>query len=215
MQTTTQGFKYVEPADAIADYPTPDQSNWKLVEARTPRRVTPAQFAALTGLVDGQEIELELDEPRGIYWRFRYRAGSASAYKWEFVGGPPLIKDAAGAVLSTMADVTGWKTIVATYFALPRPGEFEVGGEVRVTAPPAGSRVVLATVIKSVGAPLGPSGRQSAGAPAATGPTTLTIPRQTIAGTNGDSFGIGITDTNYDSTCVWLATHVLPIRISQ
>ena len=90
MQTTVQGFKYVEPADPIADFPTPDQSNWKLVEARTPRRITSAQMDALTGLVDGQEIELEVDATVGIYWRFRYRTGSANAEKWEFVGGPAL-----------------------------------------------------------------------------------------------------------------------------
>jgi hypothetical protein len=27
----------------------------------------------------------------GVVWQFRYNAGSASAYKWEFVGGPPFM----------------------------------------------------------------------------------------------------------------------------
>jgi hypothetical protein len=93
MQTTAQGFKYVEPADAITDFPAGDQTNWKLVEARTPRRVTSAQMSALTGLVDGQEIELEVDATVGIYWRLRYRSGSPNAEKWEFVGGPPLASE--------------------------------------------------------------------------------------------------------------------------
>lgn len=37
--------------------------------------------------VDGQIIDYVADSTNGVVWRFRYRAASASAYKWEFIGG--------------------------------------------------------------------------------------------------------------------------------
>jgi hypothetical protein len=40
--------------------------------------------------VDGQEINYVADSANGIIWKLKYRAASASAYKWEFVGGSSL-----------------------------------------------------------------------------------------------------------------------------
>lgn len=37
--------------------------------------------------VDGEIIFYEFEE--GTVWQFRYNSGSASAHKWEFIGGPP------------------------------------------------------------------------------------------------------------------------------
>ena len=39
---------------------------------------------------DGQEIYYLADSTNGIVWHLKYRAASGSAYKWEYVGGPPL-----------------------------------------------------------------------------------------------------------------------------
>jgi hypothetical protein len=39
---------------------------------------------------DGQVIDYVADSANGVIWRFRYRAASASTYKWELVGGSPL-----------------------------------------------------------------------------------------------------------------------------
>jgi hypothetical protein len=39
---------------------------------------------------DGQEVYFLADATNGVVWHLRYRAGSASAYKWECVGGSPL-----------------------------------------------------------------------------------------------------------------------------
>jgi len=36
---------------------------------------------------DGQEIYYIADATNGVIWHLRYRAASASAYKWEFLGG--------------------------------------------------------------------------------------------------------------------------------
>lgn len=39
---------------------------------------------------DGQVIDFLADATNGIIWRLRYRAASASSYKWEFLGGSSL-----------------------------------------------------------------------------------------------------------------------------
>ena len=54
--------------------------------------VMPGTSTLVTSLpgspVDGQIIDYVADSTNGVVWRFRYRAASASAYKWEFIGGP-------------------------------------------------------------------------------------------------------------------------------
>lgn len=51
----------------------------------------PTLVSALPGSpTDGQEIYLLVDGANGIIWHLRYRAASASAYKWEYLGGVPL-----------------------------------------------------------------------------------------------------------------------------
>jgi hypothetical protein len=85
--TPTLALPYPEPADP-ADVPTDihelatalDTLVHKVTYGTTP----PASPA------DGDEWILPADATNGVMWRFRYRAASASAYKWEFIGGPPL-----------------------------------------------------------------------------------------------------------------------------
>jgi hypothetical protein len=56
--------------------------------------------------VDGQVIDYVADATNGVVWRFRYRSASASAYKWEFIGGGNLDSYVA-AQQSTSATTTG------------------------------------------------------------------------------------------------------------
>jgi hypothetical protein len=52
---------------------------------------TPAFVTSLpTSPIDAQEVYYLADNANGLVWHLRYRAASASAYKWECVGGPPL-----------------------------------------------------------------------------------------------------------------------------
>jgi hypothetical protein len=55
--------------------------------------VMPGTSTLVTSLpsspVDGQIIDYVADSTNGVVWRFRYRSASTSAYKWEFIGGPP------------------------------------------------------------------------------------------------------------------------------
>ena len=57
----------------------------KLVAALTNRSALPALPS------DGQTILYQSAAMRtdGVIWQFRYNAASTSAYKWEFIGGPP------------------------------------------------------------------------------------------------------------------------------
>lgn len=44
------------------------------------------------GPADGQEIYYLADAAAGVVWHLRYRSASGSTYKWEFVGGSPIVK---------------------------------------------------------------------------------------------------------------------------
>ena len=75
--------------------------------------------------VNGQDVYYLADATNGIVWHLKYRAASASAYKWEVVGGPPLT-----------ADVATEETTVSTTFAalatagpsvtVPLAGDYDV-----------------------------------------------------------------------------------------
>jgi hypothetical protein len=80
--------------------------------------------------VDGQEYDYVADATNGVVWRFRYRAASASAYKWEFVGGAALSAEAAGegTTASTTYVALGGGPAVTT----PLAGDYEMGFTVQV-----------------------------------------------------------------------------------
>lgn len=52
--------------------------------------------------INGQEYFYVADATNGVVWHLKYRAASASASKWEYVGGPPLFSEASG-VATTVA----------------------------------------------------------------------------------------------------------------
>jgi len=73
---------------------------------------------------DGDMWIFPADATNGVNWQFRYDAGSASASKWEYVGGPPLLS-AVGAT-ETTATASAW-TNVATpgpIVTIPRAGDY-------------------------------------------------------------------------------------------
>lgn len=77
-----------------------------------------------TSPYDGQEFSLIVDSTNGVEWRFKYNAGSASAYKWEFLGGPPLAAGQAGSISTsstTYVDMTSGPTLT-----VPRAGDYIV-----------------------------------------------------------------------------------------
>jgi len=107
-----------------------------LLDGLTPR-IPPAAVAYGTSLpaspVDGQEAILVDSTTNSTYqWRFRYNAGSTSAYKWEYVGGtavymtPPAFSPPAG---SLQTDTSAGGT-----FTTPRAGTYIVQAFAAITA---------------------------------------------------------------------------------
>lgn len=75
---------------------------------------------------DGQELRFLADATNGVIWNLRYRAASASTYKWEFIGGQRLRALNSGAHLNfsttgvgTYAAVTNGPTL-----AVPLAGDY-------------------------------------------------------------------------------------------
>jgi hypothetical protein len=90
-----------DPADVPADI--------KRLADKLDALVHPALVTALPGSpVDGQECYYQADAANGVIWQLRYRAASASTYKWEFVGGPPFYG----------SDDTPFSTASTTYIAV-------------------------------------------------------------------------------------------------
>lgn len=72
---------------------------------------------------DGQEWILPAGN--GVLWRFRYNAASASAYKWEFVGGAPLYDEQRPqGVVSTTTYAAA--SNAGPVLVLPRAGDYIV-----------------------------------------------------------------------------------------
>ena len=88
------------------------------------RVLTVAQFAALTGIEDGDEAYIEVDSTNGIEWHVRYLSAEPT-YKWRFLGGRPLYSEvlASEATTSTtyVALTTGGPSL-----GVPRVGDYDV-----------------------------------------------------------------------------------------
>lgn len=79
--------------------------------------------------VNGQEIYYQADGTNGVIWHLRYRAASASAYKWEFVGGGALTVSTGAQVSNpTYPTANTWVDIGAAVSlpALPLAGDYWV-----------------------------------------------------------------------------------------
>src|SRR5262245_12103934 len=90
---------------------------------------------------DGDEWIYPADATNGIMWRFRYRAASASTYKWEFVGGPPL-QNSVGADIACGVG-SAWSDDAASRVTVPRSGDYLVQAAIsgRTTA---SAQIILA-----------------------------------------------------------------------
>jgi hypothetical protein len=66
-----------------------DGTAWQTIPGGAPN--PPLVSALPSSPIDGQEVYFAADAANGVIWHLRYRAASASAYKWEFLGGAPLV----------------------------------------------------------------------------------------------------------------------------
>jgi len=108
-----------EPADVPADIRELAQALDPLLASKPP--LVSSLPASPT---DGQEVYYLADSVDGTVWHLRYRAASASAYKWEMIGGGPLSKYVASSqvVASTsFLDLTAGPTMT-----IPLAGRYMV-----------------------------------------------------------------------------------------
>jgi len=63
---------------------------WNLQVRDNINSLVEAGSALPSSPIDGQSFYYTADTTNGIVWHLRYRSASASAYKWEYVGGAPL-----------------------------------------------------------------------------------------------------------------------------
>ena len=93
---------------------------------------------ALSATPPGSPFEGQLwglSPTAGVVWVFRYNAGSASAYKWEFVGGPPLYQEQTNFNGSDVTNSTVYiapPTNAGPDITIPRAGDYDVliGGQI-------------------------------------------------------------------------------------
>lgn len=105
------------PARSVAD--SDSQLNFEALDKRTlvmsGRLPTPVTTLP-TAPTDGQEVYYVANATDGVTWHLRYRAASASAYKWEFVGGNDLRALGttwAGNIGAAIANIPGGPSISA------------------------------------------------------------------------------------------------------
>jgi hypothetical protein len=64
-------------------------------------------------------------ENSGVAWQFIYNSDSSSAYKWEFIGGAPLISEVAASETTVSTTYAGLTT-AGPSVAVPRAGDYDV-----------------------------------------------------------------------------------------
>jgi len=102
---------------------------------------------------DGQEVYYQADATNGVIWHLRYNSGSASAYKWEYLGGASM----SSSVATQEATASGSDTDLATVgpdVTLPRAGDYEVTfGDRRIIIPGAAGFSMFTNLYAGVGTP--------------------------------------------------------------
>jgi hypothetical protein len=123
--------------------------------------------------VDGQEYTLVDSITNPSYqWRFRYNGSSVSTYKWEFVGGGPMIGYSGGDVTNGGATST-WVNIVSSGITVPRAGEYRCSFSCLTSGPNPCTNYAAPYVNSLPGGVFGPS--VSVGISAAGGYTALLV----------------------------------------
>jgi len=191
-----------------------DGSAWTLVGQGRPW-ITSAQMSAapFSSPYDGQEIALIADAGNISLWHLRYNASSASAYKWECLGGQPLLAYSGGSV-SNGASLNTWTNIVSATLIIPRTGEYSVSFSCVTNHPTAGaSNYGIMWIGGLPGGVIGPSpimGFPNAGG--YSGSLAMTGFRAQLSGGSG----LGVAGQSNIANGNWSAVtwQALPLRVS-
>lgn len=135
-------------------YRITDSGDWVLSNGTTWIHTGPIQtVTSLPGSsYDGQEINYVADSTNGVIWRFRYRAASGSAHKWEFVGSPDLVAEDTTSVTDTSSGtyIGGSTALNITLPAIAADYDVTIGGTVDLNAASSASYMVLSYKIGAV-----------------------------------------------------------------
>jgi hypothetical protein len=97
------------------------------VSAYTSGVIGPQRVTVLpVGAIDGQEVYFVADATNGVLWHLRYNAASASAYKWEFVGGSPLVTESSPVGDESTASGTYVALSTPTTLVIPLAGDYDI-----------------------------------------------------------------------------------------
>lgn len=119
--TPNLALPYPVPADTV-DVPRDMQALALKLDGIS--AMQPALVSSLPGSpVDGQEIYYLADAANGVIWHLRYRSASASAYKWEVIGGSELFAEAIG---SQTTSGGAWTDITGLSVTPPLSGDYYV-----------------------------------------------------------------------------------------
>lgn len=75
--------------------------------------------------VNGQDLYYVADSTNGVEWHFKYRSGSASSLKWEFVGGGQMRSEILTAESTTSTTYVDLAT-VGPSLTIPFNGDYEI-----------------------------------------------------------------------------------------
>jgi hypothetical protein len=162
--------------------------------------------------VDGQEAILVDNVTNPSYqWRFRYNSSSTSAYKWEFIGGVPLLGWSNTSVTNG-ATLGAWVNMVASGVTLPRSGEWQIEGGCTVSHPTAGATSYAGLW---AGTPTNILSYSNFGFPVAGGYSgSIYIPPQRWNLTLGAQVGISGQSNFANGAWSFLGWKILPVRVS-
>jgi hypothetical protein len=117
------GLVFEQPGDPGAQ---PVGSIWIDTDEVPPAYVSPPLVTSLPGSpFDGQEVNYLADAANGVVWNLRYRAGSASAYKWEFLGGAALYSQVINGETSASTTFVNLAT-VGPQITVPLAGDYDI-----------------------------------------------------------------------------------------
>jgi hypothetical protein len=120
-----------------------DGVNAKWVPASTLAATRPRAPRVVTSAMSGGPPSSPLDQDiwiatavdaNGTRWHFQYNAGSASASKWEYIGGAPLFA-LISAKETTASNVYTALTTAGPSITLPRAGDYDIETGAEVYAP--------------------------------------------------------------------------------
>jgi hypothetical protein len=144
-------------------------------------------------------------------WRFRYNANSTSPYKWEFIGGPPLLGWSATSVTNG-ATLGAWVNMVGTAVILPRSGEYQIDGGCTVSHPSGGATSYASIWAGNASNVLAYS---NFGFPSAGGFSgSIYVPPQKWNLTAGNAVGMGGQSNFANGAWSFLGWRMLPVRCS-